>query len=79
MSRQKSHDVKSLPNWDLVIDESVRHLQACEARASHLRVCLEYFRKRKESGDPFPGKDVLRNKHLIPQDELVGIGTTSTS
>ncbi len=58
MSRQKSHDVKLLPNWDLVIEESVRQLKICESRAVQLRVCVEYFHKRKASGDPSPGIEI---------------------
>jgi hypothetical protein len=65
VSIEKSHDVKSLPTWDLAVEESVRQLQACEARASQLRVCLDYFHKRMQSGDPFPGIEVLKKKGLF--------------
>ncbi len=66
MSSKKSHDVNLMPNWDLVIEESARQLQEYESRAARLRVCLSYFQKRKESGDPFPGNEVLRDKGLLP-------------
>jgi hypothetical protein len=64
VSTEKSHNVKQLPNWDLAIDESVRQLQESEARAARLRVCLDYFKGRKESGDPFPGIEILRQKWM---------------
>lgn len=66
MSSQKSHNVKIIPTWDLVIEESARQLQECESRAGKLRACLSYFEGRKTSGDPFPGVETLREKGLLP-------------
>jgi len=53
------------PSWDLVIEESARQLQESESRAAKLRVCLDYFQKRKDSGDQFPGIEILREKGLL--------------
>lgn len=69
MSIEKSHDVKLVIECDLVIEESVRQLKTCESRAVQLPVCMEYFNKRKASGDPFPGIEILRKKGLILESE----------
>jgi hypothetical protein len=70
MSTEKSHGVNMAPTWDLVIEESARQLQEAESRSARLRVCLDYFQKRKESGDPFPGIEMLRKKGLIPRADV---------
>ena len=71
MSTEKSRHVNNAPNWDLVIDESARQLQEAESRSARLRVCLDYFQKRKESGDAFPGIETLRKKGLIPAADVL--------
>lgn len=54
-----------------MIEESARQLQDCESKAGKLRACLTYFQGRRESGDPFPGIEILRKKGLIPNDSAV--------
>lgn len=68
VSRKKLSSVQ-LPTWDGAIDECLRQLQEYEAQASRLRVSLEYFQSRKESGDQFPGIDILKKKGLLLESE----------
>jgi hypothetical protein len=60
-------DIK-FPSWDLVIVASFKELKECESRAAELRVCLDYFQKRKDSGDPFPGIEKLRERGLLEEE-----------
>ena len=66
---KKSHRVKSLPSWELLVEECASQLRECDARAASLRVCADYFSKRKASGDTFPGMEQLRKKGLLPADD----------
>ena len=65
MSRKKSRNVKQLPTWDLAIDECATQLRECEGLAAKLKVSLDYFLKRKQSGDPFPGIEQLRKRGFV--------------
>ena len=51
--------------WDFIIRNGLVQLQEVEAQAARLRVSLEYFEKRRASGDPFPGEEKLREAGLI--------------
>jgi hypothetical protein len=63
MSRTKSHKVIS--GWDALINSIYRQLQEYEKESARLRVAMEYFEKRKATGDVFPGEDQLRAKGLL--------------
>ena len=51
--------------WDFVIEQGIKELAALEAMAAKIRISVEYFEKRRESGDPFPGEDRLRAGGLL--------------
>jgi len=54
-----------MTGWDFIISAVLLQLQELEAQAARLRVSLEYFERRKASGDTFPGEDKLKEAGLI--------------
>lgn len=66
---EKRHDVQinvqSVCSWDAVISSAVNQLSELEAIASRVRVSLEYFERRKASGELFPGREALKDEGLI--------------
>lgn len=64
------HDVykeKSKPStgWDFLIANVVSQLREVDSLGARLRVSLQYFEKKKMSGDKFPGEEALKNAGLL--------------
>lgn len=64
-ARCDNKETKGLTGWDFIIANGTKQLCEVEALAARLRTSLEYFEKRRASGDEFPGEERLRQVGLI--------------
>ena len=71
MSKKKKQNVKinesntTTEGWDFIINNIVVQIAETEAQTARLRVSLEYFEKRRASGERFCGEKKLRSIGLI--------------
>ena len=69
-SMKKSRPANFVPDWDSAVAACLQMVGEHEAAAARLRASVEYFENRKKSGDQFPGIDRLRERGLVPGQEV---------
>ena len=49
-------ECKSLSGWDKAIYDAEARIKATKGRLSELKAALKLFKKKRDSGEPFPGE-----------------------